>query len=236
MLVGCGYNRFEKVDVTYPEVSSNIKIGNLKELVSLGPIWQPYVICGVVTTSDSAGNFYKQIIVQDDSGSVEIRLGTYDIYSIYNRFDSVSVRLTNLSLGTYNGILQVGYGKTGSDYVDPIVSNGLIYNAITKLKGRNEYIAREVTVDKLDKSMVGQLVIIKGRFERANINTFSGKQMLITASGRIALNTSQYATFANTLLPSNEIRIRAIVILDGTQIQLKISGLTDITKVGFSID
>lgn len=232
--LGCDYNRFDAPETPFTTLEANTMIDDLNDMSGKGPIRYEYIISGVVTSCDSAGNFYKQLYVQDQSGAIELRLGIYDIFSLYNRFDSVSVKLGGLSIGRYCGALQVGYGKSGSQYVDPLTSVGLIGVSVFRQIGRNDKIAQLVQADKIDLSMAGQIVLVDGVFvnQGTSKDRFDGKQPFESNGFKVTVYTSPYASFANERLPHGNVRIRAIVTFDtSNKLQLKLSNPSDVSSL-----
>lgn len=227
-LSGCGYDRFDDIVVDQPtEIEANIDIKQLNGLVGGGPIEREYVFKGVVTSSDSAGNFYKQLIVEDNTGAVELRLGVYDIHSVFHRWDSIAVGLQRFSTGRYNSLIQVGFGSYGSDNVEAIESWDIIYGLVAQIPGRNNNIGRVVTLNMINKSMAGMTIFIEGYFRNGGVGVYKGRQQFVTKNGNVSVVTSDYASFVQTKLPSGALMLRAIVTFDGNTLGLKMSDLSD---------
>ena len=70
-----------------------------------GNVW----IKGQVTTSDQSGNIYNEIYLQDDSGAIDLKLGRSSLYNEYKLGQWVYVKCDGLTLGSYNGMPQLGF-------------------------------------------------------------------------------------------------------------------------------
>lgn len=65
-------------------------------------------IKGQVTTSDVSGNLYREIYIQDETGGIDLKLGKSSLYSEYTIGQWLYVNCSNLVLGAYNGMPQLG--------------------------------------------------------------------------------------------------------------------------------
>ncbi len=67
------------------------------------------VIAGRVISSDFAGNCFKYIILQDETGALSFSINSYNLYLNYRRGQEIVVDLTGLHIGKYRGLEQVGF-------------------------------------------------------------------------------------------------------------------------------
>ncbi|MAC64117.1 MAG: hypothetical protein CMC02_04895, partial [Flavobacteriaceae bacterium] len=78
-----------------------------------------------VVSSDRAGNFYKELILQDQpenpEAGIQILIDENAIYQRYNFGRKVFVKLNGLSISKNNGLIQLGKQNRGN--LDPIVSS-----------------------------------------------------------------------------------------------------------------
>ena len=86
-------------------------IADLKALYKSGPVvvsgnvW----IKGQVTTSDESGNIYNELYLQDASGAIDLKLGKSSLHNEYKLGQWVYVKCDGLTLGSYNGMAQLGF-------------------------------------------------------------------------------------------------------------------------------
>ncbi|MBO9618032.1 MAG: hypothetical protein J7539_03265, partial [Niabella sp.] len=71
-------------------------------------------ISGIVTADDRSGNFYKQIVIQDETGAIPVLLDGTNIYTSYPAGRRVFVSLKGLMLGDYGGTIQLGLDSSRS--------------------------------------------------------------------------------------------------------------------------
>ena len=70
---------------TAATLTPNITIQDLKALYKSGPVHieKDYVIGGQVISSDAAGNVYRSLYLQDETGGIEVKLGLTGLYNDY---------------------------------------------------------------------------------------------------------------------------------------------------------
>lgn len=93
-------------------------IQDIKDMYNGGPvtITDDVYIKGKVTTSDKAGNFYRGLYIQDDTGGIELKVGKTGLYNIYKLGQTLYVKCKGLTVGEYNGAKQLGYFDTSGEY------------------------------------------------------------------------------------------------------------------------
>ena len=74
-------------------------------VVISGNVW----IEGQVTTSDKSGNIYNELYLQDKTGAIDLKTGLSSMYSEYKIGQRLYVKCDGLTLGNYNGQLQLGF-------------------------------------------------------------------------------------------------------------------------------
>lgn len=123
-----------------PEV--NTTIAQLKALYTKPgtpvKIEQDLVIKGQVISSDEAGNIYRSLYIQDETGAIEIKIGKSSLYSDYKLGQWIYVKCDGLSLGAYEGMLQLGFEDPSENYetsyidVQMIIDQKIIKGKIDK--------------------------------------------------------------------------------------------------------
>ena len=85
-------------------------IAELKALYAGVPlvIQESMILEGVVVADDSSGNFYRALIVQDQTAGIEVRFAVSDLYNDYPMGRQVFIQCKGLTLSNYNGVLQLG--------------------------------------------------------------------------------------------------------------------------------
>lgn len=74
------------------------------------------VIKGQVTTSDQVGNLYKTLYIQDETAGIEIKIGKNGLYNEYKLGQWIYVNCKGLTVGDYNGMINIGYADPTGEY------------------------------------------------------------------------------------------------------------------------
>ena len=102
------YSEADLKDLGFPGTFTTIH--ELKPLYKNGPydirtnIW----IKGQVISTDITGNIYREMYIQDETGGIDVKIGKSSLYSEYMLGQWIYVRCTDLCLGAYNGMPQLG--------------------------------------------------------------------------------------------------------------------------------
>ena len=125
------------------------------------------VIKGQIVSSDKTGNFYKSFYIQDETAGIEIKMGKNGLYNDYKIGQWVYVDCCNLTVGAYEGMIQIGYKDETGEYetaylehqilIDLHVFKGAIAEGADLVQPK--VIAGE---EVYDKKNVGTLVTIEG--------------------------------------------------------------------------
>ena len=115
-IVNIGYDQAE--DYQVPDIKANISIAAVKDLYKGKPlhIEKDLIIGGQITTSDQAGNIYRFFYIQDETGAIEIKIGKTNVHNDYRVGQWVFVKLNGLTIGSYEGMLQVGLDDPSGEY------------------------------------------------------------------------------------------------------------------------
>lgn len=230
MLLGVGcYNHTDSpsLDATLP--NRNITISQLQQIISpleTTVIEQEIVVLGRVTSSDASGNFYKSLIVEDESGALELLVGEYNLSRLYPEGLSVALRLCGCAASYRFGVLQVGssaekYDADGVDYIESreridevIVRGGDVEplapcrRSISELK--QEECGRLVAIDSL--LLVASTSIDTLIGESLDIARWQGYAMFCDCRGdTLVVYTSEYADYALTTIPRECLSLRGIL-------------------------
>ena len=83
-------------------------------------ITQEISIQGHIVANDTAGEFYKEIVVEDDTGGIVLSIDDERLYRTCRLFDFVTINCQGLALGSEGGTLLLGTFPTGDYCVDRI--------------------------------------------------------------------------------------------------------------------
>lgn len=110
---------YGEADVYEPvTMNPNTTIAELKAMYKSAPvkIEKDIVIGGQVISEDRSGNIYKSLYIQDATSGIEIKLGKNALYNDYKLGQWVYVKCSGLTLGAYNGMIQLGYADPTGEY------------------------------------------------------------------------------------------------------------------------
>ena len=178
LFAGC--EEFQPVfTVTYPDPQEQVlytdaDFGTITTIADLKDMYKdngnkPFVVqknCvikGQVTTSDQVGNLYKSLYIQDATAGIEIKIGKNGLYNEYKLGQWLYVDCTGLTVGDYNGMINVGYSDPSGQYETAYLEHAYIIDAHV-FKGAYDKPVEPVVVTEADlhkKVNLGRLVTIK---------------------------------------------------------------------------
>ena len=94
-----------------PELNVTTTIAGLKAMHTMGSITkldEDLVIKGTVVADDFSGNFYKTIVVQDETSGITVLIDLVEAYFYYPVGREVYIKLKGLAMSDYNNLIQLG--------------------------------------------------------------------------------------------------------------------------------
>ncbi len=186
------------------------------------------IVTGYVVSNDKAGNFYKELLLQDDpikpTAGIRILIDQNSLFTQYNFGRKVYVQLEGLAAGIENGVPTLGVlenttiGSIGRTAISEIVVRSLETAAITPLELttsdiKNEYLNVLVTLGNVqfsDDEVLGDRSYTLAAQPR---DWFDGERMLISCKtgDTIIVSTSTFADFKGVTLPKSQGSITGIL-------------------------
>ena len=178
-----------------------------------------YIIEGYVSTSDESGNYFKQLVIQDETSAIQLDVDAYDLYLSYQMGQKIVLDVTGLYIGGYGGLLQIGAAPT-SGYPsriaedkfaecaqrDGLSNESTMVQPLTVTMGTLNSI-NPTSVDGLN--LQNRLIKIEGvTFQNAGKATLSTSgsngvsQTFSNSEGSAILYTSGYSDFWNYYCPT----------------------------------
>jgi len=214
----------------------------------------PVYITGIVVSDDRSGNIYKSLMIQEENptnGAIAISIDAGSLTGLYPVGQKVTFRCDGLNIGRYGGMPQIGvsFFNASANRTDlgrlpmPIAKERI---EATGLPFKDKAIISDVTIPEIIDSgvtMLGKLIRLKGvTFEKAGVQTFGEAgtnvktQYVVDELGnKIYIGTSQYANFADTVLPTGKGDVILIVSKFNNTWQLVLRSLNDLSE-GFVIE
>ncbi len=229
-----------------PNLPVNITIAELKSrhtLEQYEEITDDVTFQGLVISNDAASNFFKQLVIQDATAGIEMRIEMTDLNNLYPVGRKVYVKAKGLWLGDYNGLVQLGAGEGIDDQGDPIlirIPESLIDQYIVPATYGNDVAPKTLTIDDLTFNAQDSLVSTLVRFEGmqfiaadagevyAVFQDDTNRELEDCSDQRLILRTSGYASFASDSTPVLNGTITGVLSIFGDTYQLTIRDLEDV--------
>lgn len=261
ILAACNDN-FETPPMVYPttNLKANTTIADLKtkywstdrnyvNTVGLADNNEHVIIKGRVVSEDASGNIYNSIVLQDETGAINISVVQKNLTSAYKFGQEVLVDCTNLKIGGYNSLMQLGGEGTYNGAPSMTFMEATTFEEHAKANG----IPNPAKVDTLTLSLndidAGRtnrdfLIANQSRLVRIPDVTFetpgqpwatdkNTDRYAKNADGkRINVRTSSYATFKEAKIPTGTGEVVGILSYYGSDWQVLLNDTTGI--IGFT--
>jgi hypothetical protein len=227
---------------TDPDIKATTTIAELQAMYTGTPvtITDSLIIVGVVTGNDQEDNLYKKITLQDATAGIEIEIDQSSLYASYPVGRRLFINLKGLTLGSYNGLLELGLGVNTSNQPQRI-SSSVIDDFITAGSTGNVVEPVEVTISELSSTYQSMLVSIKDvEFADSYLSSTYADSVNATttnvtlkdcSSNTISVRTSGYASFANTRVAQGKGTITGIYSFYNSDKQFYIRSLEDVAAM-----
>lgn len=203
------------------------------------------IISGIVIANDKSGNWYKQIIIQDESAGIVVKLDGNNLYANFPIGRKIVIKAKGLYLGDYGGVIQIGAGIDNSDPSNPTlipIPSALFDKYILKGSFNNEVKPKFVSINALTASLQDTLQSTLIQLSDVEFATNELNKTFADAIGKqsanltiknclgnsIILRTSGYADFASFKIPSNNGYIIAVFSVFGATKQILIRDTSDV--------
>lgn len=74
------------------------------------------VVAGRVISSDASGNIYKSLVIQDGTGALAMSINANSLYNDYRIGQEVVMDVTEMYIGKYSTLQQLGYPDYSAAY------------------------------------------------------------------------------------------------------------------------
>jgi DNA/RNA endonuclease YhcR with UshA esterase domain len=229
-----------------PALSSNISIKDLKQNYFVSgaatQITDDLIINGIVIADDRSGNYYKTIVIQDESAGIAIRLDMSDYYTRFPVGRRVFVKLKGLYIGAYNNLIQIGANDPDDATNVATIPLTLVEQYIIKGECNLTVTPVEVSIIQLNNSHQNMLIRLSDvEFQASDTGkTFADPVAQLSQNrtlkdcnnNSIIVRTSGFANFAGSKVPAGNGTVTAIYTVFGTTPQLTLRDLSDVSLTG----
>lgn len=201
-----------------------------------------YIIKGRVISSDQAGNFFKQLVIEDETGAIQVNIDSYDLYKSYQYGQEIVIDVTGLYVGAYGKLMQIGStpnnnhpGRIASDLATKQIE-------VNGLAEPEKVVAGEYTIAALNDLISNQeeflakqcrLVSIKDvTFKDAGKATLADKdkntsRTISDGTGDMIVYTSGYSDFYDYYCPEGKGTIVGILSFFNRSWQIRLIGVSE---------
>jgi len=232
---------FDEPHFSLPVGAKLKTIAELKTFIGAGSIVldSNWYIQGIVVATDESGNYYKDIVIQDTTGGVDVKMERYSLYNDYPLGQMLFINCKGLFVSYYNGTYSIGYkGGNGIVTIPDILVDAHVFRdkfpgtiptpveiTSANLATSDRYINTLVVFNKVSFIDAGlpfadPLYLLGGMTPRNftdSLGTFT-----------IQLRSSTYANFKNRFLPNGYGSLRGILTKYGTSWQFSIRDINDV--------
>ena len=210
-------------------------------ILAQGAIDSSIIFEGYVISCDSTGNFYEVVTIMDETGGIDLKINSANLYLTYGLKPGkkVLVKINDLAINRYRGTYQLGLPYTDGGVVNVTgVEFNHLPNVIQRSGKRITLQPVDLTITEVSDLYLQKLVRINNvqfwdptkTYSVPGVNT---NRTLIDCDGnRMVLRNSGYATFSNDLLPSGNGSITAVLSKYDATYQLYIRDPNDIQFTG----
>ncbi len=244
VFTGCRDDEFDSppTDFTNPDLEVNSTIAELKASNILGEfdeITDDIIISGIVTADDESGNFFREVIIQDETGAISIAMDANDVYNLYPVGRRLFIKAQGLWIGDNRGSQQIGAGAevdgnfTNVERIPEALLNQHVFPGA--VEGQPEPIVKSLS--ELTTADYNSLIRLKEvevapnlvGLPYANAGGGSGvNQTIVDCNGlSVVMRNSDFADFAAEAMPSGNGDIVCIYSVFGSTPQLKIRSTAD---------
>lgn len=257
LVTACDYNTFDEADPSEEHTPlPNLQIGTLRERCLSGSVElsDEMVLSGYVTSSDRANNFYRTLMIEDNTGAAEMLVGLYDLHNLYPVGAQLVVKCGGLAAELDDGLLRVGLADHLTSYTVTYMESRVVVDQHLFLSGMKvEPNPLKTTIDRLLPERVGRLVRIENlRLDPVADTTWALPVALtgeeeprsatikfrdVSGQDSIYVYTSGYASFAGDTVPKGTVSITGILLsgkVDGEEVyQLKMRDEQDVQEMDY---
>lgn len=201
-----------------------------------------YIIKGRVISSDQAGNFFKQLVIEDETGAIQVNIDSYDLYKSYQYGQEIVIDVTGLYVGAYGKLMQIG-STPNNNYPERIASDLATKQIeVNGLAEPEKIVAGEYTIAALNDLISNQeeflakqcrLVSIKDvTFKDAGKATLADKdkntsRTISDGTGDMIVYTSGYSDFYDYYCPEGKGTIVGILSFFNRSWQIRLIGVSE---------
>lgn len=203
---------------------------------------EQFIVKATVVSSDEGGNFYKCMVLEDETGAIQFQINTSGLCSSYPPGQTVYLNCKGLVVGNYHGVRQIGWiynGEVGR------VDGHFLEQYLTKDGLPQPLTPRDINTpgDVTNSNNVCRLVRIhncefeddvvgKPWSEETTTTSRKIKSINGVAVSNLVVRTSNYAKFRKAYVPSGSGDLIGILSIYNSTYQLMLRTIDDVQEFG----
>ncbi len=225
------------------QLIANVTFNEVKNLFQgeVIQIQQDLVIEGYVISSDQAGNFFSALHIQDDpinpTAGFQIEIDLRDSYLFYELGSKIYIKLKGLYFGKSKGVYKLGgvFTSFGNLSIGRLPALAVGDHLILSCDPISNLVPKITAIPNLSEDLVGTLIQLESLeviAEEQNLTFAFPEEETIRSltdcnGGLIELLNSGYSDFQDTILPSGNGSVTAVLYRENNDYQLIIRTLND---------
>jgi DNA/RNA endonuclease YhcR with UshA esterase domain len=226
-----------------PALTANATVQDLRDKFTSGKftrITEDWIVEAIVVADDESGNYYKTLVVQDETGGIDVKINANSLFQTFWAGRKVFIKAKGLVVSDYNELIQLG-GSVGFEDGDSTlysIEEWLIDDHIIPGTWNNDVNPPTLSLNEVDKTYMSQLVRFEDvQFSGTYINgTYADAENLQSRNitiqdcegSTLLVRTSGYADFAGDTVNSKRGNLLGIVSVYQDDIQIYIRNTDDI--------
>ena len=190
---------------------------------------------GVIISDDTAGNVFKKVYLQDETGAITIGVNDSFISKAYPKGQYIHFKAQDLDAVMYGGVLQIGLKAANANRLELAEFS----KRCTLGTKDNKIEVTTTSIDKLNQSVVNKLVKLEnvyfvegGKLPYADKGSNVNRDLKDGNGNTIVVRNSGYSKFQAEMLPEGAISLTGLVDSFNGTMQLTIRDLDDVVKGG----
>lgn len=204
-----------------PSPLPNATIAEVRAMAEVGyrEVESDIVIVGRVVSSDSTGNIYRRVVIEDGTAGAELLTGFYDNYLFLPKGTTLAIRLRGLAIDLTDDVLCVGTpADKGASLTPQMFESVALWRRYVSLGGSVERVTpAELLLGEPFDHLVGRLVCVRDvSLATPDSTTWSGTHLFLSPAGdSLWVTTNPYATFARDTISHTPLTLQGILYSSG---------------------
>lgn len=202
---------------------------------------EEFIVRATVVSSDEGGNFYKNMVVEDETGAIQLQINTSGLCHTYPPGQTVYINCKGLVVGNYHGVYQIGWiyngevGRIDGHFLDQyLTKDGLPQtlvptdiNTVSDINDGN--VCRLVRIHNCE---FADDVVGKPWSEETSTTSRTIKSINGQAVSNLVVRTSNYAKFRKAYVPGGTGDLVGILSVYNSTYQLMLRTIDDVLDFG----